>query len=61
MAEKIVDISRAREQKEHEKKEEKLELLKDRFSKAMGMNDKPKKKLGVWKRKKKSKPNPEGW
>jgi len=63
MAEKIVDITRAREQKKHELKEQKLESLKDRFSKAMGMNEKPKNKLSAWRRKKKpkSKPTPEGW
>ena len=62
MAEKIVDITRAREQKKHEQKEEKLESLKERFSRAMGMDEKPKKKLSAWRRKKqKSKPKPDGW
>ncbi len=62
MAEKIVDITQARELKKHNRKEEKLESLKERFSKAMGMDEKPKKKLSAWRRKKpKSKPRPDGW
>ncbi len=62
MVQKVVDISQAREQKQHEKKEQKLEDLKDRFNRAMGMEEKPKNKLSAWRRrKKKSKPEPDGW
>ncbi len=60
MADKIVNITEAREQKKHERKEEKLDDIKQRFSKAMGMEDKPKKRFG-WGKKKKAKPKPEGW
>ncbi|MCW9050809.1 MAG: tRNA (uracil-5-)-methyltransferase [Motiliproteus sp.] len=63
MADKIVDMAEAREQKRHEQKAEKLEDIRDRFSKAMGMKEKPKNRLAAWKRKKKkdSKPKPDGW
>jgi hypothetical protein len=43
MADNIVDLSRAREDREHERKEQKLDSLKKRFSKALGTEEKPKK------------------
>ncbi len=60
MAEKIVDFKRAQEEKQHQVKEEKMASIKDRFARAMGMQDKPKKKKSGIKKTKK-KPGSDGW
>jgi hypothetical protein len=60
MTDKIIDISQAREEKNHVRKEEKLTSLKERFERAMGMEKKPK-PLPWGRRKKPKKPDPEGW
>ncbi len=60
MAEKIVDFKRAQEEKNHQIKEEKVASIKDRFARAMGMQDKSKKKKSGQKKSKK-KPGGDGW
>ncbi len=65
---KVVDISQNRHRKEHERKDQKVDSLRDRFSKALGLDEKPVKKGGLWKLKqrkknkqKSDKPEPSGW
>ncbi|MEH6650239.1 MAG: hypothetical protein V7707_09470 [Motiliproteus sp.] len=63
---KVVDISQGRHRKEHERKDQKVESLRDRFTKALNLDDKPTKKGGLWKLKQKKKrksdkPEPTGW
>ena len=62
----IVDLGSARHRKDHERKEQKVEQMRDRFSKALGLESKPVKKGGLWKlkqkKKDKNKPKgPSGW
>jgi len=60
MASKVVDLSKARSEKEHELKEQKVDTIKERFARAMGMDEKGR----AAKRraqKKKSKEKPRGW
>ncbi|MFT5719822.1 MAG: histone acetyltransferase (RNA polymerase elongator complex component) [Motiliproteus sp.] len=71
---KIVDISAARFRKDHQRKEDQVEQLRDRFTRALGLEKKTVVKGGLWnfKQKKKKqalkqkakakpgKPNPEG-
>lgn len=63
---KVVQLGDARHRKSHERKEQKLDQLRDRFTKALGMEEKPVKKGALWrlKQKKKNKPDkpgPKGW
>ncbi|MEH6471090.1 MAG: hypothetical protein V7752_07560 [Halopseudomonas sp.] len=65
-SDKVVDLSKARHRKGQEKKEQKFEQLRDRFSKALGGESKPVTKGGLWKfkqkkKRKSDKPEPEGW
>mgnify|MGYP003624555072 CR=1 FL=1 len=68
-SDKVVDLSRARHKKDHERKEKKLDQLRDRFSKALGLEKKPLATItkgGLWKfkqkkKRKSDKPDPEGW
>ncbi|MEH6823186.1 MAG: hypothetical protein V7629_04645 [Motiliproteus sp.] len=65
-SDKVVDLSAARHRKDHERKEEKVSQLRDRFSKALGLEKKTLVKGGLWKFKQKKKrktdtPEPEGW
>ena len=62
----VVDLGAARHRKDHERKEKKIDQLRDRFTKALGLEKKRVVKGGLWKlkQKKKSKadkPEPEGW
>ena len=68
-SDKVVDFSQARHKKDHERKEKKVEQLRDRFSKALGL-EKPSGKAiakgGLWKfkqkkKRKSDKPETEGW
>ena len=60
MASKVVDLSRARTDKENELKEQKLDSIKERFARAMGMDEKGRaaKRRAL---KKKRKDKPRGW
>lgn len=63
---KVVDISQSRHRKEHERKDQQVESMRDRFSKALDLGDKPTKKGGLWKfkqkkKRKSDKPEPSGW
>ncbi len=62
----VVDLGAARQRKDHQRKEQKVERLRERFTQALGLEKKRVLKGGLWKfkQKKKSKPNPsapEGW
>jgi hypothetical protein len=60
MTSKVVDFSKARAEKEHEQKEQKVDSIKERFARAMGMDEKGR----AAKRraqKKKGKDKPRGW
>lgn len=69
---KVVDIAQTRHRKEHERKDKQVDSLRARFSQALGLDDKPTKKGGLWKLKQKKKnknknkrqadkPEPTGW
>ena len=65
---KVVDISQTRHRKEHERKDEQVDSIRARFSQALGLDDKPVKKGGLWKLKQKKnkkrksdKSEPTGW
>lgn len=55
MESKVVPLDKAREQRQLEEQEKRADDLKNRFAKALGLQDKPKKR-SVWKRVKSKKP-----
>ncbi len=55
MGSKVVSLDEARSQKRFEEREERAEALKDRFAKALGLKDKPK-KSSLWGKGKGKKP-----
>lgn len=66
MSDKVVDFGQARHKKDHERKEKRVEQMQERFSKALGMEQKKPVKGALWKlkQKKKNKPknnDPQGW
>ena len=56
-SDKVVDFGDAKHRKDHERKERKVDQMRERFSKALG-EDKPQPKGGLWnwKNKRKNKP-----
>lgn len=66
MSDNVVDFGQARHKKNHARKEKRVEEMQQRFSKALGIDEKKPVKGALWKlkQKKKNKPNkndPQGW
>ncbi|WP_210397781.1 tRNA (uracil-5-)-methyltransferase [Motiliproteus sediminis] len=61
MTSKVVDLSRARSDKEHERKEKKVDSIKERFARAMGMEERDRAARRRAEKKRNKKDKPRGW